>query len=397
MLGGPVCIGFAEAWAAPETAASLVGAGFEVMAFSRDGARTALRRSKHVRVIPVTRPEQDVAQTAEDLRDAIRVHGISAVMPMDDFAIWLFDHLHLDDDILVLGPTRRLARFALDKRVQIAAATDAGLDVPPTRVADTPRELAGTAFPVVVKPAFVAERDRGRLVRGRTRVCADRDELDAVVSRGELRFPVLLQPFIEGAGEGLFGLVKEGHVSGWSAHRRLRLVDPEGSGASACVSRLPRPELMSLVERMLQDTAWHGLFMCEFLRAHDGRTWFMELNARPWGSLALARRLGFEYPAWALAQAIQPSFSVPPVSPYEGLVCRHLGHEVIHLLRVLRGPPSAALVNWPSRRQTLRSVARLDRTERWYNWLPGERAIFIDDTVSTLAEWVKVGFLSRLR
>ena len=40
------------------------------------------------------------------------------------------------------------------------------------------------------------------------------------------------------------------------------------------------------------------------LRDGEGTAWFMELNGRAWGSMALARRLGHEYPRWAVQAAL---------------------------------------------------------------------------------------------
>ena len=68
------------------------------------------------------------------------------------------------------------------------------------------------------------------------------------------------------------------------------------------------------VDRFLTDAAWQGMFMIELLRS--GSTyWFMELNGRAWGSLALSRRLGFEYPAWAVARALDPDAAPPGRAP----------------------------------------------------------------------------------
>jgi hypothetical protein len=48
----------------------------------------------------------------------------------------------------------------------------------------------------------------------------------------------------------------------------------------------------------LKGCNWRGLFMIELLRDPSENLWFIEFNARAWGSMALARRLGFEYPAF---------------------------------------------------------------------------------------------------
>ena len=63
-----VLVAFAEALAAIESAWSLEGAGFEVVAFARRGTRPPLRRSGSVQVHELTPPELDRAGAEADLR-----------------------------------------------------------------------------------------------------------------------------------------------------------------------------------------------------------------------------------------------------------------------------------------------------------------------------------------
>jgi hypothetical protein len=127
------------------------------------------------------------------------------------------------------------------------------------------------------------------------------------------------------------------------------------------------------------------MFMVEFLRDGDGRQWFMELNGRAWGSMALARRLGLEYPAWAAATAFGLPYAAPAsANGHSAVVCRHLGRELVHLAMVIRGPQSAALVDWPGRGRTAAEVLRLRRGDSWYNLRSGELGVFASDTWETV-------------
>ena len=234
----------------------------------------------------------------------------------------------------------------------------------------------------------MVERD-GVLIRPKNYVCASRSELAAVARTWRGAEPLLAQPLLSGIGEGLFGIAGEDALHALSAHRRIRMMSPQGSGSSACASAPVDAELAVKAERMLSHTHWRGMFMLEFLRAKDGTAWFMELNGRPWGSMALARRSGLEYPAWALRQLNDSDFA-PPQRPFiSEQICRHLGRELVHLLMVFRGPRSAALTEWPSRAATIKAVLRLDRTQHWYNYRQGDRAVFVDDTVRTVLEFVR--------
>lgn len=380
-----VLIGFANALAAPETAWSLLESGSEVVAFARRGTRCALRGSRDVRIVEITPPEEDARAAVADLLAASRSLAIRAVMPLDDMALWLCDAAFQEGlPLPVVGPTGATAALALDKGLQIAAAADAGFSVPPTRYIDSLDDLrALPELPAVLKPSRAVANQQGRLRRGAGYLCGNAAELDAAARawRGSER--LLAQPLIRGVGEGLFGLAGPDGLLALSAHRRVRMANPQGSGSSACVSTAVDPALAAAADRMLTDAGWQGMFMLEFLRDSDGTAWFMELNGRPWGSMALARNLGLEYPAWALRRLAEPDFQ-PTHVPREGQLCRHLGRELVHLLMVLRGPKSVALTEWPSRRQTLREVLRLRQSDRWYNWRRGDLRLFVTDTVSTL-------------
>jgi predicted ATP-grasp superfamily ATP-dependent carboligase len=393
----PVLIGFADALAAPETAWSLLEAGSPVVAFARRGSRPPLRRCKAIRIIEITPPEHDLGQALVDLHKLLRSDAYSAVMPLDDAAVWLCNSaFESGSRVPVAGPTGEAAELALDKRLQLCAAARAGLHVPPTQCLESVDDvMALSEFPVQLKPARpVADRD-GRLARGANYVCGNRAELGAAARAWNGAEPLLAQPLLSGVGEGLFGLADPSGLLALSAHRRIRMMNPEGSGSSACASTAVDGQLAHAAARMLSQTRWRGMFMLEFLRDRDGTAWFMELNGRPWGSMALARRAGLEYPAWALRQLGDmdhaplrqlgdTDYAPASTAPAERLTCRHLGRELVHLLMVFRGPSSVALTQWPSRRRTVCEVLRFSRGDQWYNWRRGESRLFLEDAVGTV-------------
>ena len=73
--GEAVLVGFAEAMAAIEATWSLQEAGFRIVAFTRAGAKPALRRVRGVELHRITAPEDDVHAAAADLQSEER--GIS--------------------------------------------------------------------------------------------------------------------------------------------------------------------------------------------------------------------------------------------------------------------------------------------------------------------------------
>lgn len=388
----PVLIGFAEALAAPEAAWSLLESGARVVAFTRRGASPSLRRCEEIELKEITAPETDAARSKADLTALLRSSGYRAVLPLDDSAVWLCGAASEGPPTPVVGPTGKRAALALDKRLQLRAAARAGLHVPPTRVIESVDELLATRErPVQLKPAEPVAARGGMLVRGGNYICGSSAELRAAARSWDGAYPLLAQPLLHGVGEGLFGLARPAGIEAWSAHRRIRMMNPHGSGSSACISVAVDAALAERATRMLEESEWTGMFMLEFLRGHDGTPWFMELNGRPWGSMALARRCGLEYPAWALAQLLDPGFRVPATPPEEGRRCRHLGRELVHLLMVLRGPQSEAVEHWPSRWSTAREVLRVRRADDWYNWRPGAPGLFVEDTVRTVLDQLPRG------
>src|SRR5262249_12217731 len=156
-------------------------------------------------------------------------------------------------------------------------------------------------------------------------------------------------------------------VRAWSGHHRVRMMNPQGSGSSACESQPVDEEVKHTAQKMITNIGWCGLFMVELLRDEQGKVWFVELNGRPWGSMALCRRQGLEYPAWHVELAMnsesQSGKNVPTVA---SILCRHVGREFMHVLFVLKGAKSHALSRWPSFWRTIRDMARFHKGDSLY-------------------------------
>jgi hypothetical protein len=127
------------------------------------------------------------------------------------------------------------------------------------------------------------------------------------------------------------------------------------------------------------------MFMVELLRDGQGVPWFMELNGRAWGSMALARRRGLAYPAWTVQDALGlPLRPAPPAVP-PPLMCRHVGRDLLHLAFVARAAATGgAGGSWPSLGTAVRGVLSRHRDGQLYNSRPGERMVLLADTVQTL-------------
>lgn len=387
-----VLIGFANALAAPETVFSLLQAGHDVRAFTRRGARASiLKRLPLGAPIEITPPEGDADAAAEDLRAALRTEAIDVVMGLDDVSLWLIDRAADQTPAAsMVGPS---LRYALDKEAQIEAARAAGLAVPPTAIVrgadDVPVDFE---FPAIVKPSAAIELENGRLKKGDVHYLTRHADAANIPQLPADAPPFLMQPLIHGVGMGVFGFAGADGPTAWFGHRRVRMMNPHGSGASACAAAAPDDDLKAAAERFIRAIAWRGPFMIELLRGADGTPWFMELNGRLWGSTALARRMGFEYPAWAVAQALDPSFRPTPPAAAEGMEIRHLGRDLLHLLFVLRGPKSDFhRVGWPKFLGSMARVLTPVRPSRYYNFDPSFPTFFLKDAAETVMHALRRG------
>jgi hypothetical protein len=384
-----VLIGFAEALPAAEVVFSLRAAGHRVSAFAR-AAAGPLRHLPLEALHVMPDPGADWAGGASDwLRGLMDGPGApDLLLPLDDAGLWLANAA-LPGDPRIAGARGDCAALALDKIRQFALAREAGLAVPATWHLRGPEDLPeDLPLPALIKPALALTAGAGGIDKGRTLYLMEPGDLPrARALLAEATQPYVAQPLVAGSGTGVFGFATPGGVQGWSAHRRVRMMNPHGSGASACAPFPVEPALAARIEAFLTLAEWRGPFMMEFLQEPGGPTWFMELNGRMWGSMALARRQGFEYPAWAVAQAQAPDFAPPPPAPGPALSgpVRHLGRELLHLLFVLRGPKSAFhRAHWPSFRESLAGVLRPAPRRQFYNHDPAHRGYMLRDALWTL-------------
>jgi predicted ATP-grasp superfamily ATP-dependent carboligase len=391
-------IGFAEAIAAPEVAWSLLDDNFNVIAFTRRGRTSALRHSRHIQYHEICGPESDVQASLSDLKALLRSlcsqteSAPCILFPLDDTALWLCSKVQAEPNWRLAAPQESCIEFALNKQLQTEIAQKAGFNVPNTQTIRTADELfrfvRTEEFPIILKSLECVPVSDGRVCRSKTWICADNRELERAAREWGERQPLLAQQFISGNGEGVFGFATSSGVQAWSAHRRLRMMNPQGSGSSACVSQPIDQTLISKVENLTRAVGWSGLFMIELLQDAAGSSWFVELNGRPWGSMALSRRQGFEYPAWQarLALGCESGISTQSGAAVPGFVCKHAGRELMHLLFVLRGPKSRALTNWPSFWKTLKEIGHVHASMGLYNWRRDDSKVFFADIYYTLRD-----------
>ena len=304
------------------------------------------------------------------------------VAACDDAALLVFSHL---SNLVERGiaPVADAFTFAFDKWKQVIVTHNSGFATIQTQLVNSEADVAQFPIrPAILKPRFALDTSGDRISKGRSFI-VERDFLSLEACAAISKQPYLIQQFKVGVGEGFFGIAHKGEILAPFGHRRLRMMYPAGSGASACVSRVPGAGEIEAAKALVQKEGWIGPFMIEQLRDTAGKSWFVEFNGRFWGSVALARRCGLDIPrlAFDIASEKQPQI---PSNLTQGFA-RHLGRDLVHLLFVLRGPrrgyPSQ---EWPNRLSSLLSVFSPNRLNSFYNYDPSDPFFFLKDAVRTL-------------
>ncbi|HEV2671123.1 MAG TPA: ATP-grasp domain-containing protein, partial [Gemmatimonadales bacterium] len=223
-------------------------------------------------------------------------------------------------------------------------------------------------FPGVIKPhrsVVTAGNSRRKLLV--TRV-ADSAECRRVLSTLPAEaFPVLVQRWVSGVGEGLFALRWGGRTVALFAHRRLREKPPAGGVSVYRESIALDPRLAGAGMRLLDALEWQGVAMIECRHDLDtGDYVVMEVNGRFWGSLQLAIDAGVDFPELLVRCAAGER--VPDVRDYRvGVRSRWFWGDVDHFYLRFRDES-----RWRAARDFVASSLRRHRNEvwRWSDPLP---------------------------
>ncbi|HUZ83292.1 MAG TPA: ATP-grasp domain-containing protein [Mycobacteriales bacterium] len=245
-------------------------------------------------------PEGDLDAFLTATADLVRTKGYQVVFPGDDIEVLALSAGRDRLPAVVPYAAHDTVLQAVDKLEFTRAAQAAGLAVPRTDEA-TPATLASVPLPVVVKARLhwtlgVDAPDRHLSVE----ICSDRAaaRARAAAIRSAGGTPILQERLDGEQGALTLVLDRAGTAVATVQQRLLRASLRQTSVRAETVP--PEPELVDGCVRMLRDLGWFGLANIQFLRDPDGACRFIDLNARFYGSIALAIAAGANLPAlWA--------------------------------------------------------------------------------------------------
>ncbi len=323
---------------------SLAGHRVHVLAHARHASAAASRAATAIRTPD---PVREPTRWMEHLVKVTSRGGFDVLLPISDTALLLVDLIRhrIPGRIALAMPPGDVLRQSQDKPGVLARAGALGIPVLPCRVG---REIFDAPLPAVVKPARSRSVGPDRVMASTAIVVADKSRLvGAVRERTQAGLGAYVEPWIPGEGRGVFLLMHDGRVLAHFAHRRIREASPLG-GPSAVAESVPQdPLLFDYSVALARDLEIDGPFMAEF-RGVEGEFVLLEVNARYWGSLALAVASGVDFPALHVA-AVLGNPRPGPESYQTGVRVRNLAFDLKRTALAWCGSAAGSTIEFPGR------------------------------------------------
>ena len=327
-------------------ARGLGDAGFEVVAAAAADARPApaLWSRSVTEQISIPDPLKEEAAFQASLERLVSRGDFSVLMPGSDASLLSISRARdrLDPHVLIGLPAHERVQRSLDKTDLASIAARHALAPPSTIVCrgyaqalDAAQEMG---FPVVVKPlSSIIEHTMPRRRSGSLLV-ADVGELQRVMA--DFGGTGLVQQYVQGSVVSFAGVFAGARLLAEAVSRYHRTWHP--TGGNVCYSRTFDAPLVlrRRVAALLDDLGWEGVFELELIERADGSWQAIDMNPRPYGSLALAIGAGANLPAvWCqhLLGSVQA-----PVRAVPGVFYRWTDADLRHQFWQLRNGHAAA-------------------------------------------------------
>lgn len=320
----------AESMGAIAVIRSLGRAGFRVHATSSEPSALGLR-SRYATRASVTLPYGPAYVSW--VRDYVRSNRIRAIVPSEGFLLALEPEDHHLRSLVPFESGLALTKLALSKHDLLEQLLSQGAPhLPPTMLVKmpelpSPAQLSALGLPLYVKTdgCYALDGSRGTSARANTAA-------EALEKLGALRgrfARAVVQGHVPGQGVGAFFLVAGGRTLAEFMHLRLHEV-PFTGGVSSLRKSFHHQAILRDARAKLAATGWQGVAMMEYRwDPETDRFWFVEMNARFWGSLHLALYAGVDFPR-LLLEAWR-GVPQPAIPAYKTATCVHLPLEVQHV------------------------------------------------------------------
>lgn len=277
-----------------------------------DDQRSPTSYSRYVQCkfdLPVEENEQ--AQLLLTIAREYGLLGWSLFPDGDKGASMIAKHyLQLSAYYRLTTPSWDILQWAVDKKLTYQLAAEIGVPFPKAFYPENKDEILAIngQFPMIVKPAHHQGHDA--FSNGRAWEIASLDELSSLYDQmANIADPsvVLVQEMIpsgRGTQFSYAALCNDGVVLADTFVERIRLT-PARFGVSSYVKTIDYIDIKLPAQKWLRKIKYTGLVEIDFiLDKRDGIYKMLDVNARPWGWIALGIYAGVDFPylMWKLSQ-----------------------------------------------------------------------------------------------
>lgn len=245
-------------------------------------------------------PLQDEDGYVEDLERVVSSGRYSILIPGSDPALLVISRhrARLEPHVLMGLPPHPVVLRTLDKHVLSVAASGTGLAAPETVLCTNAEDALAAAhafgFPVALKPRSSVTELQGGYSHLPGRVVHDEAELAHVAPLYGAEY--LVQAGETGAVYSYGGVFAGERLLASALSRYSRTVRPDGGNVAFSRTLAVPASLRAGVAQLLGRIGHEGLFELELIGRPDGSYAVIDLNPRPYGSLALAVSAGANLP-----------------------------------------------------------------------------------------------------
>jgi D-aspartate ligase len=268
------------------------------------------------------------------------MQGWTAIATTDeDAALLAREHAALSEHLTLTVPSWDILHYAYDKRSMHRLAGAVGLEQPLTHfpLDDTEVEAIEGPFPLIVKPAFKAERNA--LTTAKAWRADDRAELLRRYREATAMMDpatVMVQEYLPGDEQYSYAaLCCDGEVLASLTARRTRQFPIDFGKASTYVETIVDGSVERDACRLLEAMRFSGIVEVEFKRdRRTGANKLLDVNPRAWGWQALCGRAGVDFPLllWLHVNGL----SLPRVESLPGVRWVRMSFDLLAAARMMR-------------------------------------------------------------
>jgi len=217
-------------------------------------------------------------------------------------------------------PEWDITKFALDKKLTYGLATKNEIPTPNTIFINEKSdfkelEKLDIQYPVLIKGT------EGLKFYNKTGAKAFRANSDyelktilSKISRFTVSSEIIIQEMIPGGTDSMYSFCsffKNGEIIGFWTGRKIR-EHPMGAGTATFAESVRVPEIVELGIKLLKAMNYYGISEIEFKKdPRDGKFKLIEMNARSWLWISLARRAGVDFIAMLYNDVIGRDMIIP--------------------------------------------------------------------------------------